>query len=184
MKIVTILGSTQKNSNTAKALKEIENHLRQQNIEVEQVNPSELILHSPGIDESSDAELLQKIVRSADGVILSTPEYHGSYSGILKIVLENLAYPSLLSGKPVALLGVAAGAPGATKAIEHLRGVTAHLECQTLPKAVSVPNAYQIFDEDGNCTDDDILHRLRSLGDSLKDCINKNKILVNSVAMA
>ncbi len=32
-----------------------------------------------------------------------------------------------MSGKPVALLGVAAGSIGAIKSLEHLRGVVSHI---------------------------------------------------------
>ena len=37
----------------------------------------------------------------------------------MKLVIENLGFPSVLAGKPVALLGMAAGAIGAIKSLEH-----------------------------------------------------------------
>ena len=36
-------------------------------------------------------------------------EYHGSFSSVMKLVIENLGFPSTLSGKPVTLLGIAGG---------------------------------------------------------------------------
>ena len=74
-------------------------------------------------------------MKSATGVILATPEYHGSFAAVMKLVIENLGFPSLLAGKPVALLGVAAGQIGAIKSLEQLRSVCSHaalLCCQGL----------------------------------------------------
>ena len=45
---------------------------------------------------------------TSKALVLSTPEYHVSFSSVIKLVLENLGFPSVLSGKPIVLLGVAA----------------------------------------------------------------------------
>src|SRR5690242_2367542 len=39
-------------------------------------------------DGSPDTALFCERLRSADGVILGTPEYHGSFSGVLKNALD------------------------------------------------------------------------------------------------
>lgn len=41
---------------------------------------------------------------------------------MIKLVIENLGFPSPLAAKPVALLGVAAGQIGAIKSLESLQG--------------------------------------------------------------
>jgi len=33
---------------------------------------------------------VQEIISDATGVVLSTPEYHGSYSSVIKFVVKNL----------------------------------------------------------------------------------------------
>jgi FMN reductase len=38
--------------------------------------------------EYPDVEKLQNAVKAADGLILATPEYHGSVSGVLKNALD------------------------------------------------------------------------------------------------
>ena len=87
---------------------------------------------SPEVDE-----FVEKVSR-ATGVIFATPEYHGSFSSVTKLAIENLGFPSVISGKPVALLGVAAGAIGAIKSLEQLRGVCSHVGAIVLPGPVSV----------------------------------------------
>jgi NAD(P)H-dependent FMN reductase len=92
-------------------------------ISVDVVDPSELDLPFPGMEATPDSvSELQEAVRGATAVILATPEYHGSFSSVMKLMIENLGFPSVLAGKPVALLGVAGGSIGAIKSLEQLRG--------------------------------------------------------------
>lgn len=89
------------------------------------------------------------MVSQATGVVLVTPEYHGSFSSVMKLVIENLGFPSALVGKPVALLGVAAGTIGAIKSLEHLRGVVSHVGGIALPLPISIANVQKVFDREG-----------------------------------
>ncbi|MCZ6557183.1 MAG: NAD(P)H-dependent oxidoreductase, partial [SAR324 cluster bacterium] len=126
----------------------------------------------PGMGNDSPALIqLQQSVSAAAGVILATPEYHGSYSSVIKLMIENLGFPNALSGKPVALLGVAAGRIGAIKALEHLRSVCSHVGAIVLPGPISVAGVQQVFDEHGNCLDQGVEQEIRSLPGALVDYI-------------
>ena len=92
-------------------------------VKVELIDPREYNLALPGQEGPNDAEKLQNIVAQSTGVLLATPEYHGSFSSTMKLLIDNLGFPSVLDGKPVALLGVASGHIGAIKSLEHLRSV-------------------------------------------------------------
>ena len=97
-------------------------------VQVEEVNPAEFNLPFPGTDPNSPAtRKLQKMVSEATGVVLATPEYHGSFSSVMKLVIENLGFPSVLAGKPVALWAWRRESIGAIKSLEHLRGVVSHV---------------------------------------------------------
>ena len=88
---------------TAYVVDELRKHPK---VSVEKVHPGELNLPFPGTNPDSPAtKKLQQAVAAATGVILVTPEYHGSFSSVMKLVIENLGFPSVLAGKPVALLG-------------------------------------------------------------------------------
>lgn len=102
-------------------------------------------------------------------MVLATPEYHGSFSGMLKLMIENLGFPSALAGKPVALLGVAAGRIGAIKSLEQLRSVCSHVGCVVLPGPVSVALVQQVFDRDGNCLDRAVEKQVRRVAGNLLD---------------
>jgi FMN reductase len=90
----------------------------------------------------------------------------------MKLFIENLGFPSMLAGKPVALLGVAGGQIGAIKSLEQLRSVCSHVGALVLPGSVSVPNVRSVFDEEGNCLDERIEKRIRNVATSLMNYIH------------
>lgn len=105
--------------------------------------------------------------------MLAPPEYHGSYSSVIKLVIENLGFPSGLAGKPVALLGIAAGQIGAIKALEHLRSVCSHIGSIVLPGPVSVAGVQDVFHENEKCLDASAEKRIRGLATHLIDYIEE-----------
>jgi FMN reductase len=174
IRIVAIPGSVRPGNYTSMALRLVVDELtRQDRVTIEFVDPATLDLAPPGIDlQRPDARAVRQKVSDATGVVLATPEYHGSFSSVIKLVIENLGFPSALAGKPVALLGVAHGAIGAIKALESLTGVCLHVGAIVLPGAVSVANVQQVFDASGRCLDATIEKRIRRAGTGLLDYIH------------
>ena len=176
IRIVVVKGSVRPDNYTSKALALVADEIHKHpEIDLHIVDPAAMTLPLPGMGEdSAETEELQNLVSSATGVILSTPEYHGSFSSVIKLVIENLGFPSELSGKPVALLGVAAGQIGAIKALEHLRSVCSHVGAIVLPGPVSVAGVQDLFDEDGRCLDERVEARIRSVATNLIEYIQEN----------
>lgn len=176
IEIVTILGTTRPGNFTAKALALLVDELRQQTrVNVTEINPRGMHLLFPGEPgESKDSQLLQSAVQKATGVVLATPEYHGSFAAMMKLLIENLGFPSILAGKPVALLGVAAGQIGAIKSLEQLRSVCSHVGAIVLPGPVSIAEVQRLFDESGRCLEERIEKRIRGLATNLLDYIHDN----------
>jgi NAD(P)H-dependent FMN reductase len=169
IKIVAIIGSISENSFTRKSIKlaidEIEKNSR---FSVDIIDPREFDLPLPGLGIQNDSrKRLQEIVEKADGALLATPEYNGSFSSIIKIVIENLGYPSELSNKPIAIIGVASGDMGAVKSIEALRSVCAHIGGLVLPNSTSVAHINEMFDSGDNCIDEQTNRRIRRVGAGL-----------------
>ena len=172
--IVTILGTRRPGNYTAMALALVQEELKNTtDVKHQAIDPACLRLSFPGEESSStDAEFLRETVSSASGIVMSTPEYHGSFSSVMKLIIENLGFPSVLSGKPVALLGVAGGEIGAVKSLEQLRSVCSHVGAIVLPGAVSVPNVRSVFDAEGNCLDARVEKRVRGVAKNLIDYIH------------
>jgi chromate reductase len=174
--IVLIKGSVRPGNYTSKALRLVAEELEQQpRVRVTVVDTEDFALVPPGsaTDNPGPAKL-RELVAGATGVILSTPEYHGSFSSVIKMVIENLGFPSVLSGKPVGLLGVAAGQIGAIKSLEHLRSVCSHVGAIVLPGPVSVARVQQVFDEDGNCLNEKVEGQVKGLAATLIHYIQRN----------
>ena len=173
IRIVAMSGSARAGNNTAKAmalvLDELSSH---EDVAVDLVDPARLDLRLPGLQDAATMEELKKKVTAATGVVFATPEYHGSYSSVIKLLIEHLGFPSVLSGKPVALLGVAAGTIGAIKALEHLRSVCSHVGAIVLPGPVSVAGVHKVFDEEGRCLDPAVEKRIRGVATHLVDYIH------------
>jgi len=173
IRIVLISGSVRPGNFTGKALALVTSEIRKHSdIAAEQIDPAGMNLPLPGTGEASaDSARLRELVTMATGVILATPEYHGSFSSVIKLVIENLGFPSALAGKPIALLGVAAGQIGAIKALEGLSSVCTHVGAIVLPGPVSVANVNRLFDAQGNCLDVGVEKRIRSVAVNLIDYI-------------
>jgi chromate reductase, NAD(P)H dehydrogenase (quinone) len=169
IRIVVINGSARPNNYTSMASALVVDELKKYpEVSVEVVNPGELNLPLPGADPNSPATRhLQEQVREATGVVLATPEYHGSISSVIKLVIENLGFPSVLNGKPIALLGVAAGSIGAIKSLEQLRSICAHVGGIVLPLPVSVANVQKVFDAQGRPLEANVEKLIRTVATNL-----------------
>jgi len=176
LRIVIVNGSVRPGNYTAMASALVADELaKDPEVLVTTIDPATLDLAPPGVNPRTPAALgLQQAVREASGVVLATPEYHGSFSSVMKLVIENLGFPSVLAGKPVALLGVAAGAIGAIKSLEHLRGVCAHVGAIALPLPVSVAYVQKAFTADGRCQDEAVEKLVRQVATSLLGYVRQN----------
>ncbi len=101
-------------------------------------------------------------IRSADGVIISTPEYNFSIPGVLKNATDWLSRGgSPFKWKRVAVVGSADGPLGTGRAQYHLRQNLQALEAIVMPKPeLFVGNASAKFDANGNLKEEDTLQRL------------------------
>lgn len=170
--LVAIQGSVREGNYTAKALAIVADVVDQMpGVTLEIIDPTHMDLALPGKGSTSDALRIQTTVENATAVLLATPEYHGSYSSVMKLIIENMGFPSRLSQKPVALLGVAAGRIGAIKALEHLRSVASHVGAIVLPGPVSIANVQTVFDESGALNDPSIQRQIQKVVTGLVDYV-------------
>jgi len=152
--ILVFGGSRRPQNNTDKALALALDELGAGDFEVKRVHLGDLDLPLPGEpSESKDPDMLKALVTGAAGILIATPEYHGSISSTLKLAIDNLGYPSTFEGKTIAIFGVAMG-PSADNALAHLRHILTHIGGEVLPGQASVGSVHKVFDEDGNCIDE------------------------------
>jgi len=185
IRVAVILGSVRPDNYTARAAALVVDELRSRDIHVDVIDPRAMTLPLPGTGTSPDAEAMQQTVRDATALVMCTPEYHGGLSSVIKLVIENMGFPSAMSGKPVALLGVAAGRIGAIKSLEMLRSICSHVGCLVLPMPVSVANVQTVFEADGTVLDAEVEKSVRGVASTVLDYLNRHVCpLVTLEAMA
>lgn len=109
------------------------------------------LIFRAGQDETgypSDVARLRAEVKQADGIILGTPEYHGSLSGVLKNALDLMGFDEF-EGKMIGLVGVSGGQMGAFDALKTLRNIGRALHAWVIPEQASIPEAWKVFTGDG-----------------------------------
>jgi chromate reductase len=102
---------------------------------------------------------LRKEVGRADAVLIATPEYNHSFSAVIKNALDWLSRPSgasVLSSKPVAIMGASPSQFGTVRAQAQLRQVLFAVDAAIIQRPeVIVSNAPSRFDPEGNLIDPD-----------------------------
>ena len=103
------------------------------------------------------AEFKQRI-RSADAILIASPEYNYGVPGVLKNAIDVASRPygdNAWSGKPVAIMSAAMGVAGGVRAQYHLRQsfVFLNMDAVVQPE-VAIGNGLQRFDAQGNLTDE------------------------------
>lgn len=90
-------------------------------------------------------------IADADAVVISTPEYNQSLSGVLKNALDwvSRVEGSPWKGKPVALMSAAAGRAGGARANYALRLAMTPFKTHLLQSEVLVAGAAKEFDAEG-----------------------------------
>jgi len=106
---------------------------------------------------------LRERVKSAGGLIIGTPEYHGGVSGVLKNALDLMGFDEF-EGKLLGLVGVSGGAMGAFDALNTLRSVGRNLHSWVIPTQAAIAEAYRVFDANGNIQNAALAKRLTDVG--------------------
>ncbi len=116
----------------------------------------------PGFNQDQEKNPPPKVtemkakIREADAILLVTPEYNYSVSGVLKNAIDWASRPygdSAWTGKPVAIMGASAGVIGTARAQYHLRQMFVFLDMDAVNRPEVMINASKSFDDQGNLTD-------------------------------
>lgn len=163
--VLALCGSITNNSSTRRALEIALNGARRTGAQTQLADLRDYRLPFAGqnSDGFPDVHRLCEQCRGAQAILWGTPEYHGSYSGVLKNALDLMGFDEF-QGKMIGLVGVAGGSIGAINALNHLRAVGRQLHAWVLPQQVSIAQAHKAFDAEGRLVDKDTEKRLLEMG--------------------
>lgn len=170
--IVGVGGTTRAGSSSEKALRLALRHAETCDAETAIVaGPDlEIPMYAPERSERDPrAAHLVRLLRRADGVILASPGYHGSISGLLKNALDYIedmrgdAQP-YLDGRAVACIVCAYGWQATGTTLTALRSIVHALRGWPTPLGVGINSAVTGFGEDGSCADGEVGKQLAIIG--------------------
>ncbi|NJL82634.1 MAG: NAD(P)H-dependent oxidoreductase [Chloroflexaceae bacterium] len=118
-----------------------------------------------------DVDKLREAVKGADGLILATPEYHGSVSGVIKNALDLMSFEHL-SGKVAGVISVLGGQPN-SNALNDMRLILRWVHAWVIPEQIAVGQAWQAFSNDGKIQDPKLSERFDRFAESLVDSTRK-----------
>lgn len=110
-------------------------------------------------------------LRDADGVVLVSPGYHGTVSGLFKNALdyvEDLRHDArpYLDGRAVGCVALAQGWQAAVTTLTALRSIVHALRGWPTPLGAAV-NTSEVLFEDDSCSDPQVEKTLRTIGEQV-----------------
>jgi FMN reductase len=119
-------------------------------------------------NSSTVANDMLNAIRQADGVIIASPGYHGTISGVVKNAIDYIQDTwqdsrPYLNNMPVGLIAVAGGHQAAVSTLATLRTITHALRGWPTPFGVTINSSGGVF-SDGSCNDKTVKDHLRLVG--------------------
>ncbi len=118
-----------------------------------------------------DVEILRVAVTKADAIILATPEYHGSVSGVIKNALDLMSFDHL-AGKVTGMISVLGGQPN-SNALNDLRVIMRWVHAWVIPEQIAIGQAWKAFDKEGALVDEKLSERFDAFAKSLVESTRK-----------
>lgn len=175
VKVVAIGGSLRSGSSTYLALQQAVDRLAALGAEVTllDLRTMDLPFCNGGDDYSDypDVKRLQDAVKEADAIVLASPEYHGSVSGVLKNALDLMGFEEM-AGKVTGLISVLGGQAN-SNALNDLRVIMRWVNAWVIPDQIGVAQAWKAFSEDGKLLDEKLAERFDRFAQSLVDNTRK-----------
>ncbi|MFC9706620.1 NADPH-dependent FMN reductase [Paenibacillus sp. NPDC056933] len=174
MKVTLIAGSNRTNASSTNLLRYIESLLEAQNISVQFIDLSELQLplFSPdNWDFHPNVKHVLEAIADGDGLILATPEYHGSVSGALKNALDYIT-GNQVAGKAVLSVS-SAGGPLGVSSLSHLQTIVRNLHGINCSQWISIGYGSNTFGPEGAPLDEGMRDRIRDAVGSFMDLTHK-----------
>lgn len=114
---------------------------------------------------------LKELFRDHDALLIASPEYNSSISGVLKNAIDWVSRPEeghppldCFTGKVAGIMSAAAGGLGGMRGLSHLRSILQNIQVMVVPTMVGISAAHNAFDEEGALKEDRKRKSVEALG--------------------
>jgi chromate reductase, NAD(P)H dehydrogenase (quinone) len=173
IKILAFSGSTREDSMNKKLIQNAAEIARQMNVTVNIIDLRDYSMpfydgdvEQKGLPEN--AKRLRKLMIESQAIIIASPEYNGSLSGVLKNALdwasrseEGKPSREAFQGKKFAIMSASPGLGGGSRSLSHLQTVIQNVGGEVIGLQLTVPNAYTAFDNQGRLKDSALQEQLK-----------------------
>jgi len=129
-----------------------------------------LPMYAAGVSERTlEGKSLIDALRRCDGVIIASPSYHGSLSGLMKNALDyvedlRMDDRAYFDGLAVGLIACAGGWQAAVQTLAAMRSIVHALRGWPTPLGAALNTSTKLFDEQGDCLDLSSKLQLETIG--------------------
>lgn len=170
--ILGLGGTAREGSSSERAMRVALDHARALGAETDVFSGNDLLLphYQPGnSDRTGSAARLVALLRQADGIILCSPAYHGSTSGLIKNAIdysEDLRLDKRVywDGRAIGCICCAGGWQGGAQVLATLRAVAHALRGWPTPFGAIINTSLPSFDTEGNVVDTGVKKQLETVG--------------------
>lgn len=182
--ILGIGGTTRPNSSSELVLRASLREIEKRGLKTEIIAGPDLVLplYAPEMpDRDPKAMRLMDLMRRCSGLVIASPGYHGSISGMIKNALdyaEDLAKDEApyFDGRVVGCIACAYGWQATGSTLNALRSIVHALRGWPTPLGVDVNSTNKLFDDSGICTDGPTLAKLQIMAQQIAQFVDLRNV--------
>jgi chromate reductase len=171
--MITIISGTNRKNNVSLQIAEAysklcsENNLQNQILDLQDLPHDFAFSALYGAVNEKFQALVKSKIYEASSIVLISPEYNGSYPGVVKTFIDGWDR-NLLSSQKVALVGVASGRQGNSRGMDHLTAVLNYIGLPIIPLLIPISQVNSLLNLNKELTDEATINALRKQIELLK----------------
>lgn len=185
-KILAFAGSTRTNSFNKKLVKIAAAGAREAGVDVTVIDLRDYAM--PLYDEDlekqeglpSNALKLKNLMLAHQGLLISSPEYNSSISGVLKNTIDWMSRQSdsetplaCFKDKIAGVMSASPGGLGGLRGLVHVRAILENIGVMVIPNQIAISKAHEAFNLDGTMKDEKQEQKVKVIGANLAQMLLK-----------
>ena len=128
----------------------------------------------------SNAHKLKDLMLAHQGLLVASPEYNSSISGVLKNTIDWVLRQSegeiplaCFKDKIAGLMSASPGGLGGLRGLVHVRAILENIGVLVIPNQIAISKAHEVFNLDGTMKDEKQEQQVKKIGSNLTQMLLK-----------